>query len=35
MWRKIFQRGLPLNQKKDALIIGCEDYAKYQTGLDK
>lgn len=27
--------GLPVNPKKYALIIGCEDYAKYQTGLDK
>jgi hypothetical protein len=27
--------GLPINQKKYALIIGCEDYAKYQTGLEK
>ena len=24
-----------MNPKKYALIIGCEDYAKYQTGLDK
>jgi len=27
--------GLIGNSKKYALIIGCEDYAKYQTGLDK
>ena len=27
--------GLPTNTKKYALIIGCEDYTKYQTGLDK
>ena len=27
--------GLPINTKKYALIIGCEDYTKYQTGLDK
>jgi hypothetical protein len=27
--------GLPINQKKYALIIGCEDYAKYQIGLEK
>ena len=27
--------GLPTNTKKHALIIGCEDYTKYQTGLDK
>jgi hypothetical protein len=27
--------GLPTNTKKYALIIGCEDYAKYQTGLEK
>ncbi len=32
---KDIPKGLPLNQKKYALIIGCEDYAKYQTGLDK
>ena len=27
--------GLPTNTKKYALIIGCEDYTKYQIGLDK
>ncbi len=27
--------GLPTNTKKYALIIGCEDYTKHQTGLDK
>ena len=27
--------GLPQNSKKYALIIGCEDYARYQTGLNK
>ena len=27
--------GMPINTKKYALIIGCEDYAKYQIGLDK
>ena len=27
--------GLPINTKKYALIIGCEDYAKFQTGLAK
>ena len=27
--------GLPINTKKYALIIGCEDYTKYQTDLDK
>ena len=27
--------GLPTNTKKYALIIGCEDYTKYQTDLDK
>ena len=27
--------GLPINSKKCALIIGCEDYSKYQTDLDK
>lgn len=32
---KDIPKGLPLNSKKYALIIGCEDYAKYQTGLDK
>jgi hypothetical protein len=32
---KDIPKGLPLNPKKYALIIGCEDYAKYQTGLDK
>lgn len=32
---KDIPKGLPLNKKKYALIIGCEDYAKYQTGLDK
>ena len=32
---KDIPKGLPLNQKKYALIIGCEDYAKFQTGLDK
>jgi hypothetical protein len=32
---KDIPKGLPMNQKKYALIIGCEDYAKYQTGLDK
>ena len=32
---KDIPKGLPENAKKYALIIGCEDYAKYQTGLDK
>ncbi len=32
---KDIPKGLPLNSKKYALIIGCEDYAKYQTGLDR
>lgn len=32
---KDIPKGLPMNPKKYALIIGCEDYAKYQTGLDK
>jgi hypothetical protein len=32
---KDIPKGLPMNEKKYALIIGCEDYAKYQTGLDK
>jgi len=32
---KDIPRGLAFNNKKYALIIGCEDYAKYQTGLDK
>jgi|694.fasta_scaffold79599_5 hypothetical protein len=32
---KDIPKGLPLNPKKYALIIGCEDYAKFQTGLDK
>jgi len=32
---KDIPKGLPLNPKKYALIIGCEDYAKYQNGLDK
>ena len=32
---KDIPKGLPLNTKKYALIIGCEDYAKYQTGLDR
>ncbi|WP_396165972.1 caspase family protein [Flavobacterium sp.] len=32
---KDIPKGLPLNSKKYALIIGCEDYAKYQNGLDK
>ena len=27
--------GLPTKTKKYALIIGCEDYTKHQTGLDK
>lgn len=27
--------GLPKNTKKYALIIGCEDYSKFQTGLSK
>jgi hypothetical protein len=32
---KDIPKGLTMNPKKYALIIGCEDYAKYQTGLDK
>lgn len=32
---KDIPKGLPVNTKKYALIIGCEDYAKYQNGLDK
>jgi hypothetical protein len=32
---KDIPKGLPVNTKKYALIIGCEDYAKYQTGLDR
>jgi hypothetical protein len=32
---KDIPKGLPINPKKYALIIGCEDYAKYQTGLDR
>ena len=32
---KEIPKGLPINSKKYALIIGCEDYAKYQNGLDK
>ncbi len=32
---KDIPKGLTTNPKKYALIIGCEDYAKYQTGLDK
>ena len=32
---KNIPKGLPLNSKKYALIIGCEDYAKYQNGLNK
>jgi hypothetical protein len=32
---KDIPKGLPVNPKKYALIIGCEDYAKFQTGLDK
>jgi len=27
--------GLPKNEKKYALIIGCEDYSRYQTGLTR
>lgn len=32
---KDIPKGLPFNPQKYALIIGCEDYAKYQTGLNK
>jgi hypothetical protein len=32
---KDIPEGLPENSKKYALIIGCEDYSKFQTGLDK
>lgn len=32
---KDIPNGLQLNPKKYALIIGCEDYAKFQTNLDK
>jgi hypothetical protein len=32
---KNIPNGLPLNSKKWALFIGCEDYTKYQKGLDK
>jgi hypothetical protein len=32
---KDIPQGLPMNEKRYALIIGNEDYSKYQPGLDK